>query len=471
MRNRMFIRCGALLLAAATCWATSDYRLIDAVKRRDAKAAAELIKQHADINAALPDGATALAWAVFLDLPDIATQLIDAGANVNTSGEYGETPLTLALANGDVPLVKRLLKAGADPKVTRWNSENALMIAANTGSAEEVALLLDAGLDINRAEEHKGQNALMWASAEVHPNVVDLLIQRGADINVASKSGFTALVFAAIKNDADSVKLLLKAGADPNYTVPGMDKAKVLGIASAYSSSDAAMALLDGGADPNVADRKGYTPLHIAAERGQLDLAKKLISKGANVNAFANKTGALSDGYFKPMAGGQTPLLLAARMNKIDIMRALIDAGADTTLKSEDGTTFLLAAANSGHVESARFAYQYDKNLTATDNLGYTAMHMTVNATLSLATQPEMVELVQYLADIGVPMDELTKGGRTPIRVGDGVPIDMPIQRMADIIISRGGTPKYMPKEYVRPTTGRFAVSSGPSANNITAAH
>ena len=143
----------AFLLAAASCWAATDYSLIEAVQRRDVKAAEALLAQHANVNAALPDGATALAWAVFLDLQDTAAKLIDAGANVNTRGDYGETPLSLALANGNAALVRRLLNAGADPNATRWNGETALMIAAGAGSVEEVKLLLDAGVAVHAAEE------------------------------------------------------------------------------------------------------------------------------------------------------------------------------------------------------------------------------------------------------------------------------------------------------------------------------
>jgi hypothetical protein len=63
--------------------------------------------------------------------------------------------------------------------------------------------------------------------------------------------------------------------------------------------------------------------------------------------------------------------------------------------------------------------------------------------------------LVQFLADIGVPLDEEDARGRTPIQVGDGIPLDRPIQLMADIIISRGGTPRHFPKEYVKPASAR----------------
>ena len=63
--------------------------------------------------------------------------------------------------------------------------------------------------------------------------------------------------------------------------------------------------------------------------------------------------------------------------------------------------------------------------------------------------------MVQFLADIGVPLDQEDSRGRTPIQIGDGIPLDKPIQLMADIIISRGGTPRHFPKEYVKPGSPR----------------
>src|SRR5436190_11945548 len=371
MRSSAWIRSGAaVLLAAVSCWAATD-SLIDTIKRRDIKAADALIAKHANINAALPDGATALSWAVFLDLESTALKLIEAGADVNTKGDYGETPLTLALANGNVALATRLLKAGANPKATRWNGETALMIAAGAGSVEEVKLMLDAGLDVNAAESEKGQNALMWAAAEGHPDVVDTLIQKGANVNAATKSGFTALAFATMKNDSASVRLLIKGGADPNYALPDKEKTKMLLVAAAYDSTQASMALIDVVAYPNVADRKGQTPLHIAAQAGSLELVRKLVSKGADLNARTEKTKVPDAGYFRAPSGEQTPLLLAAKFNQVDVMRVLIEAGADIKLKAQDGTTLFLAAAGSGHVQAAKYAYEFDKDVKAVDSLGF----------------------------------------------------------------------------------------------------
>ena len=148
----------------------------------------------------------------------------------------------------------------------------------------------------------------------------------------------------------------------------------------------------------------------------------------------------------------KTPLLVAARAGHVDVMEALIKAGADTKLKSQAGTTLLLAAASSSRVQAAKLAFQYDKNVTAVDDQNSTAMHLSMGgAQGNQANQENMVEMVQFLADIGVPMDEVDKRGRTPCKVGDGAPFDKPIQRMAEIIYARGGVPKYIPKEFVMP--------------------
>src|SRR5499427_5792828 len=129
MRRRTWARRGAVaVLAAASAWAANDAGLADAIKRRDRKAFAALMAQHADINAAQPDGATALSWAAYLDDRESAETLLAAGANVKTADEYGETPLSLAAANGNSALVEKLLKAGADANVARWDGETALMI-------------------------------------------------------------------------------------------------------------------------------------------------------------------------------------------------------------------------------------------------------------------------------------------------------------------------------------------------------
>src|SRR3984893_15802377 len=98
---------GGFCLAGGSCFAASDarlpgdVRLIDAVKNQNRKAIDALIQEHVDVNAAQPDGATPLAWAVYLNQVDTVDRLMKAGAKVATVDEYGESPLTLAWRIGN----------------------------------------------------------------------------------------------------------------------------------------------------------------------------------------------------------------------------------------------------------------------------------------------------------------------------------------------------------------------------------
>jgi ankyrin repeat protein len=442
-RKRGFV--AAFLLFTTVALAAPDLRLLDAVKRRDHKEFAALLRAKADVNAAQPDGATALAWAAYLDDRDSALALIAAGAKVNTADEYGETPLTLACSTGDDVLVTSLLKAGANPKAARWNGETALMITANSGSLTAVKALIAAGADVSATEPAKGQNALMWAAAEGHADVVEALIDAGADARSTSKSGFAPIVFAAEKNSTASVNELIAAGADPNYSLP--DSTKVLSIAAASKATKVALTLLDHGADPNVADRTGATPLHTAAQNGSLELVNALLAKSANPDARTNKTqasgrGGGGGGPFRLPPGQQTPLMMAAKADHEDIMRALIEHHADPKLKAQEGSTLLMFAAGSGHVGVVKYAYQFDQEVKAATDTGDTITHAAVSGTLGpTATQQDICEVIQFLFDKGSPIDEKNARGRTPMDIADILPIDKAVDLMTQLIVKSGAKP------------------------------
>ena len=443
----------ALVVCCLTAWVplrtlhaqSRDVRLLEAVKRRDQRAFTALLKARADVNGALPDGSTALAWAVHLGQHPMAEALLDSGANANTADEYGETPVTLAAANGDADLVKRLLAAGGDARAARWNGETALMIAAGAGSLDAVRQLAQAGADadVNVAEPRGGQTALMWAAAEGHSDVVAGLVAMGANVNTASRAGFTPIVFAVVKNDDASIKTLLGAGANPNVIV--QSGAKPMIVAMQYKNSTAALALLEGGADLNVRDRAGNTPLHLAAQAGDLKVVRALLAKRVDPNVRTPKSaapmGARGGGGGRGgVAGEQTPLMMAARGDREDVMRALVGAGADPALKAQDGSNVLMAAASGARMKTFTYAFEIDPNVSVVTTTGNTIMHVAVG--LNGRTQPEVCEVIQFLADHGAKLDELNGAGRTPIAVADNLPVDMAVDLLTKLITARGEKPK-----------------------------
>jgi ankyrin repeat protein len=335
----------------ATTAAAAGLPLIDAARNADSEAVRRLLQEKADVNAAEPDGTTALHWASYRDDGVTAELLVRAGANVNAANDLGATPLWTASLNGSASMVRLLLEAGANPNAALLLGETPLMVAARSGNANVVEQLLARGANVN-ARAARGQTALMWAVAQRHPDVVRVLIEHRADIHARSDSwsqieavsphghpdynrsisygNNTPLMFAARAGDLESAKLLVAAGANVNDQDARGVSVVVLAAHSGFR--DLVEFLLDKGADVN-SSAAGFTALHEAIMRRDEPLVRTLLSHGADPHArlqtWTPTRRQASDFHFEPELVGATPYWLAARFWQPNVMRLLVELGAD----------------------------------------------------------------------------------------------------------------------------------------------
>ena len=378
--TRLAAGCGLTVLASTLCVAAPiDPRLIQAAKNGDVESVRGLLKQRIDVNAAQGDGATALHWAAHRDDLAMADLLIRSGARANVANDTGMTPLHLACTNRSAAMVERLLAGGADANAMLLNGETVLMTCARAGGEKAVKALLAHGAGVNAKEHEHDQTALMWAAAQRHPEVVQLLIEARADVRARSltyaqtvvgeqtqragreelnytvlRGGATPLLFTSRVGDVESARLLLKAGADPNDSQP--DGVSALVLAAHSGNGNVAALLLEHGADPNAAG-SGYTALHAAILRSDLNLVKALLARGANPNLRMTKGTPMrrdtTDWNLPATLVGSTPYMLAARFLEPDIMRVLVAGGADPALAMPDGADAVMLAAGMGSSRTA----------------------------------------------------------------------------------------------------------------------
>lgn len=236
--------------------------------------------------------------------------LIDAGADVNVPGL-----LTRVVEEGDFEVLSLLVNNGADIEIfgpealeraikeeieavallldegTPINDVgivlNGLQAAAESGNIELAQYLIERGADVNApAGAEAGRTALQAACEGGNAEMVMFLLGKKADVNAppASVDGITAIDAAITRIDEKIFRLLLDHGAQlyrrdrPTnilHKLIKMDKTNLVRL------------VLETGIDANQmsAGKEGRTPLQLAAERGNLEIAKVLIDHRVEVNA------------------------------------------------------------------------------------------------------------------------------------------------------------------------------------------
>ena len=229
-----------------------------------------------------------------------------------------------------------------------------LMNSVKSGDAKAVRALLAQHADVNAAEAD-GFTALHWAAQRDNREIAGLLLAAGADVKAASQYNITPLSLACTNGDAVLIDRFLKAGADPNATSEQGQTA--LMTAALTGKVDAVKLLLVRGAGVNVKEPwKGQTALMWAASEGNADAAALLIEFGADVNAKSNS--------------GFTAFLFAVRNGHIDAAKVLLDHGANVNDAAPDGTSALGMAVINAYYELAMVLLDRGANPNAPDPRG-----------------------------------------------------------------------------------------------------
>ncbi|XBH84723.1 hypothetical protein VPH35_072825 [Triticum aestivum] len=205
---------------------------------------------------AAPDdnGYHALQWAALNNYPHVALYIIEHGGDVNAEDNSQQTALHWAAVRGATATADVLLEKGARLEAADVNGYRAVHVAAQYGQTTFLHHIISKYGAEFEALDNEGRSSLHWAAYKGNADTIRLLLFMDANQVRQDKNGCTPLHWAVIRGSLEVCTLLVHAGTKQELTL---------------------------------SDRGGFTPLQLAADKGQQHLSN-ILSNATKVS-FGDK--------------------------------------------------------------------------------------------------------------------------------------------------------------------------------------
>jgi ankyrin repeat protein len=326
-------------------------------------------------------------------------------------------------------MIRESLIVGLFIAASAWAASNDVRIAeaAMQGDRDAVRALIEQNAQVN-GSQGDGMTALHWAAFKDDVETAKMLLAAGANLKATTRNGaLTPLLLACVNGNPAMIEALLNAGADPNSAKA--DGATALMAAATSGNADALKILIDHGADVNATEKvHGQSALMFASALNRPGAIRMLASRGAVLNTTTRvekleaqklddngnplpKSDTTVNGGNTTM-GGMTALLFAAREGAIEAIKALVEAGADVNeVCAGDKSSPLVIAVSNGHYEAGKYLVEHGANTNLANVDGLTPLYATIDmqyAPVSWAPNPvtyqektSYLELMRALLDHG----------------------------------------------------------------------
>ncbi|KAF5913635.1 hypothetical protein HPG69_017256 [Diceros bicornis minor] len=292
----------------------------------------KLFEKKVNINAVNNINRTALHFAVGANHLSAVDFLLNHKARVDVADKHGLTVIHLASWSGSLEIMLMLVRAGADQRAKSQDGMNALHFAAQSNSVRIVEYLIqDLHLkDLDQPDE-KGRKPVLLAAERGHVEMIEKLTflicilqkrtRRGTlpCTSQRSMNGETPFFLAVEGRHEECSKVLVAAGSD--ISVPNKVPTSFLAVIS--NDITVVNSLLSAQHGVDVLNQRRQTPLHVAADLGNVELVETLLKAGCDLKVVDKQ--------------GRTALAVASRSKHSLVVDMLIKAERYRAWREERG--------------------------------------------------------------------------------------------------------------------------------------
>lgn len=371
--------------------------LCDIIKSGDSKQLRDKLSEGLmfDINTMYENSCTLLMKAAEVGQFDCVKVLLEFGAlvdlphtDVGHEDWYNRSSAVyLATKNGHFNIVKLLLEA--DPHASVNHPQyRPLYEACRKGHLETAKLLVEHGAELQNIMLEYDTNALMNASCSGNAELVEYLIGEGADINYENKYNSHALLVACEGRHIGVMEVLLENSADVNVMRMGPDSKEdtCLNIACQRGDLEMIRLLLKYKADMTVYNQEGLSPFTTAYSRGFNEAVDLFLEHGVDLNNNASRLYYQQNGGWLPIRDKWTPLMHACYRRDVEMAKRLLAHGADVNVISASEPDLPYVSTNVsmsiGNEELLQLLLDNGADVNLTDDLGNTALLTVLRARL-----------------------------------------------------------------------------------------